>query len=160
MRVILYYLRPFAILLMAILLFVAGFKLGGFWSFILYVLGTFFFGRWYTYIEIRGAMRAYIRDEEHQIGFTNRNGFGKMMLHLFIAALVFILVAVFVERVQMQALAFACIPVLAMSFLFNMYVIDKKLKAGFDEFLRLQEEVRKEHERQQKLLDDLNGGSK
>ena len=41
-----------------------------------------------------------------------------------------------------------------------MSVVDKHLKAGFDEFLKMQEEMLKERERQQKMLDDLYGGSK
>ena len=115
MRLIMYFMKPVTTLILAVGLFIAGFKLGGFWSFVLFVIATLCFSRGYAHLELREAIHAYMIGKEHQIGFTNRNNFAKMMLHLFIAGIIFILVAIFVERVQYQALSFACIPILAMS---------------------------------------------
>jgi uncharacterized membrane protein YqjE len=87
-----------------------------------------------------------MHNEEYQIGFTIRHGFGRLCFHLFVVILVFVLVAVFFETVRIQSLCFALLALLALSLILGIRGIDIRLQKGFEAFVKEQEELRKKFE--------------
>lgn len=154
-------IKPMMLLMLTVALYVIGFCIENvFFSIVMYTVAAFSFNHWYKVTEVHRALYAYMHDEEYQIGFTIRHGFGRLCFHLLVVMLIFVLVAVFFETVRMQSIFFALLALLGLSMILGMRSIDFRLQKGFELFVQEQEELKKKHEEHQKLLEDLEKGMK
>ena len=142
-----FFLKPLMLFVLTLALYAIGFCIENtFFSVLMYCVATFSFNHWYKVTEVHRALYAYMHNEEYQIGFTIRHGFGRLCFHLFVVILVFVLVAVFFETVRMQSIFFALLALLALSLILGIRGIDIRLQKGFEAFVKEQEELRKKFE--------------
>lgn len=145
-----FYKKPILYFVLTVMLFAVGFSLeNAFLRILPFILGTLCFNSSYMLFELGRAIYAYKNDEDFQVGFTKRHGFGRICMHLGIILSIFVLLAVFFEGVRMQSIFFALLVLLGLSIVLGLHSIDNRLEEGFNQFLKEQEELKKKSEESQ-----------
>ena len=134
-------LKPWLLFALSIMLWWLGFEQNGLLSIVFYLFAFLIFNRAYTIRELNRAVVAYLRGEEHQIGFTLRNNIYKLFFHLTAVSIIFFLSALFFERIQSQVIFLLMVFISLLFVVANMHSIDKDLDVVFNSYMEQYKET-------------------
>ena len=140
MRDCIYNLKPWLLFVLSVVLWWLGFELDGLLSIVFYLFAFCVFNQAYAIRELKRAVVAYLRSEEHQIGFTLRNNIYQLVFHLTAVSVIFLLSALVFERIQSQSIFLLMVSISLLCVVVNMHSIDKQLDCIFSSYMERHKE--------------------